>query len=167
MSLDAHNNYAYICLALVRAPWRHHKSAVPSANLFGPVEKLLEQGSPAQQGQAIVHFLPGYHLQCLNGGPGRRRSSWLEIAQDSGFAKHDLWWKCKQQGSKAPSGGSRVEGRDAMCILWTWWWTIPVKAPCVRVRGHFRIREKGVEILDMSVNKVAYRNLIKKNKKEL
>lgn len=42
-----------------------------------------------------------------------------------------------------------------------------MKAPCVRVRGHFRIREKGVEILDMSVNKVAYRNLIKKNKKEL
>lgn len=92
MSLDAHNNYAYICLALVRAPWRHHKSAVPSANLFGPVEKILVQGSSAHQGQAIVHFLPGYHLQCLNGGPGRRRSSWLEIAQDSGlpaFAK--LW----------------------------------------------------------------------------
>lgn len=34
----------YICLALVRAPWRHHKSAVPSTNLFGPSGEVPRAG---------------------------------------------------------------------------------------------------------------------------
>lgn len=141
----------YICLARVTAPWRHHKSAVPSANLFGPSGEAPRAGLSCPAGSGHYSSSPS-----IPPSVSEWRSWEDELVVVNSIAQwfSSLCWVLEffvrntifdgNVNSKAASGAGRGEGGDAPCISWTRMMGHPREGAHAYVCECLSIREKWV-----------------------